>query len=130
MGSHNVFDKEGLALANNSVTIPDPVTNGATMVADAGKAFQVCVVDTTAGGRDIRLPDPVDYPLGAQILVILDVDGGNLVVTAHDDAADLQSGGADEATMADAGDSLLLHVAIKAGTKQWRVIGNDGASIA
>jgi len=122
------LDLIGVAALTNTVhnaltaDLTDPANAGAIPVADSGKCDLVTV---TALGETRTLAAPT-Y-VGQMLLLSLKTDGGDCVIAV---ATGINQTGNNQITMDDAGDSILL-VAITAGAnKRWRVVANDGCTLA
>ena len=103
-----------------SVPIADPGDAGAIPVAASGH----CLL-TTADAETRTLADPTSD--GQELLIALDTDGGDCVITA---ASAINQTGNNTITLDDAGDVIRL-VAIEVGAnKRWRVVVNDGCTLA
>lgn len=97
----------------------DPGDEGALPVSTSGS-----VAITTAGAETRTLAIP--GKAGTTLVLSLDVDGGNCVVTA---AAAINQTGNDTITMADAGDTIVLTAVQVASALVWRVVVNDGCTL-
>jgi predicted RecA/RadA family phage recombinase len=101
-------------------TIADPGDAGAIPVTKSG----VCAITTAAAEtRTLAIPGHI-----GQILAIsMDVDGGDCVITV---AAAINQAGNTHITLNDAGDTVVLVGVQKAAGLVWRVLVNDGATLA
>lgn len=97
----------------------DPGDGGAIPVDQAG----VCAI-TTAAAETRTLAAP-SAP-GQQITLVLDVDGGDCVITV----AHAISGTDNTITLNDAGDSIVLYAISFGGADYWRVLVNNGATLS
>jgi len=85
----------------------------------------VAIVTTEAGGETRSLAAPSF--VGQELLLYMKTDGGDAVITC---ATGVNQTGNNTITMNDAGDTLRL-VAIEVGSnKRWRVVVNDGCTLA
>lgn len=101
-------------------TIADPGNAGAIPVTASGR---VAIVTAGAETRTLAVPTIV----GQRLLLYMKTDGGDAVITS---AAAFNQTGNNTITMNDAGDSLEL-VAIESGANlRWRVVYNDGCTLA
>jgi hypothetical protein len=113
------------AVAN---TIHNELTNAITDPGNAG-AIPVTLSGTcqitTAGSETRTLAAPTN--VGQMLCLHITADGGTCVLTA---SAAINQAGNTVATMADAGDTLVL-VGIQLGAaKVWRVVANDGCALS
>ena len=113
--------------ANRSVTFPDrDITLEGAVIADPGDAAAIPVTNsgtcaiTTAGAetRTIAVPTFV----GQWLMLTMDVDGGNAVVTV---ASPLNATGNNTITFANAGESVYVVAGDVGGTPLWRIVGSD-----
>lgn len=101
-------------------TIADPGNAGAIPVTVSGR---VAIVTAGAETRTLAAPTIV----GQRLLLYMKTDGGDGVITC---STGINQTGNNTITMNDAGDSLEL-VAIESGAnKRWRVVYNDGCTLA
>jgi predicted RecA/RadA family phage recombinase len=116
-----------LAVTNtvhNALTaaITDPGDAGAIPVTDSG----TCPLVTTEVGGETRTLAAPTYA-GQLLALAMKTDGGDCVVAC---ATGLNQTGNNRATFNDAGDVLVL-VGIEVGSnKRWRVVSNDGVTLA
>jgi len=103
-----------------SVAITDPAAAGAIPVTKSGS-----VAITTVGAETRTLAIPA--LAGITLALSLDVDGGDCVITA---AAAINQTGNNTITLNDAGDTIVLTAVQKAGALVWRVVVNDGCTLA
>jgi hypothetical protein len=84
----------------------------------------VCAI-TTAGAetRTLAIPSFV----GQVLVLCLNVDGGDCVVTV---ASAINQAGNNTITLNDIGDTVMLVGVLRSGTRAWRMVVNDGASLA
>lgn len=111
-----------LAVTAKSPTtaIADPGNAGAIPVTNAGTCPLV-----TAGAETRTLAAPT---YAGQVLVLaLKTDGGDCVITA---SAAINQAGNNTITMNDAGDTLVLVGIALGAAKVWRVVANDGSTLA
>lgn len=100
--------------------IADPGDAGAIAVDKSG----VCAITTEdAETRTLAIPTKV----GQQVALVLDVDGGNCVVTV---AGGVNQTGNNTITMGDAGDTVVLTGVQVAGALVWRLVVNDGTALS
>lgn len=106
--------------AHIPAAITDPGDAGAIPVARSGN----CAITTTgAETRTLAIPSKV----GTVLALSMDVDGGDCVIAA---AAAINQTGNNRITLNDAGDTVVL-VGVQVGAaKVWRVVVNDGATLA
>ncbi len=93
----------------------------------AGGSFSVNssgVVHVTTTGSEGRTV-PVPQFLGQKLMIVFDVDGGDLTVTV---TGGMNQSGHTSAVMADAGDHIVLEAGQVGGALRWRLTSNDGAS--
>jgi predicted RecA/RadA family phage recombinase len=103
---------------NNAIT--DPGNAGAIPVTASGT---VAIVTAAAETRTLAAPSFV----GQELLLYLKTDGGDAVITC---ATGVNQTGNNKVTLNDAGDTLRL-VAVESGAnKRWRVVVNDGCTLA
>ena len=103
---------------NNAIA--DPGDAGAIPVTASGT---VAIVTAGAETRTLAAPSFV----GQELLLYMKTDGGDAVITC---ATGVNQTGNNTITMNDAGDTLRL-VAIEVGSnKRWRVVVNDGCTLA
>ena len=109
-----------LLLRSSAVAITDPGDAGAIPVTRSG----VCPI-TTAGAetRTLAIPSFV----GQRLTIPMDVDGGDAVITV---AAAFNQTGNNTITLNDAGDTVELVGVQVGGALVWRVVVNDGATLA
>jgi len=91
--------------------VDDPGASG-TISIERGKGTRVICQVVTAAAESRVLPTASSLPVGQEILVILQTDGGNLTITGAAESVVLDSGG----------DYALFVVVDNAGTRAWRVI--------
>lgn len=99
--------------------IPDPGNAGAISVTTSG----VCNL-TSAGAETRTLAIPTF--VGQEIALSCDVDGGDNVITV---ASAFNQAGNTLITLNDAGDFVVLKGVHIAGTRRWRLVVNDGATL-
>lgn len=105
-------------LANN--LIADPGNAGAVPVTASG------VVEIVTAGAETRTIAAPTF-LGQELVLCMKTDGGDAVITV---ATAFNQTGNNTITMNDAGDSIRLH-AIRSGSNlRWRVVCNDGCTLA
>jgi hypothetical protein len=110
--------KQAAGAATNSIT--DPGDAGAIAVTADG----VCnLVTAGAETRTLAIPTFV----GQRILLCLDTDGGDCVVTV---ASSFNQAGNTIITLNDAGDSVELVGRTVGGTRKWQLAFNDGAALS
>lgn len=105
---------------------------GGVQIADPGNSTKaipvtrsgVCAI-TTAGAetRTLAIPSFV----GQRITLCLNVDGGDCVVTV---ASAINQTGNNTITLNDIGDTVALVGILRSGVRAWRVLVNDGATLA
>jgi hypothetical protein len=110
--------KQAAGAATNSIT--DPGNAGAIAVTADG----VCNL-TSAGAETRTLAIPTF--VGQRILLCLDTDGGDCVVTV---ASSFNQAGNTIITLNDAGDSVELVGRTVGGTRKWQLAFNDGATLS
>jgi hypothetical protein len=110
--------KTAAGAATNAIT--DPGNAGAIAVTANG----VCDI-TTAGAETRTLAIPTF--VGQRILLCLDTDGGDCVVTV---ASSFNQAGNTIITFNDAGDSVELVGRTVGGTRKWQLAFNDGATLS
>lgn len=127
MGAHNIYDQMGRALDSGEALRPDP---GASGVFDLSTqlAYQSCQVKTGAS-ESRNLPSASSMPVGAQFAVFFAEDEGDLAI-GQAGAAPIDSGGNVSVTFEDEGDSAVFHVIIRGTTKEWRILAQDGGTLA
>jgi len=126
-GSKTLTTGTGLTTFNGKVAagatawnIADPGNAGAIPVTSSG----VCNL-TSAGAETRTLAAPTFE--GQRLTICMNVDGGDIVLTV---ASAINQAGNTQATFNDAGDTLNLIAARIAGALRWRLINNDGATLA
>lgn len=136
----NTFLGFATAAAGASGTTVDVLVNGTTVtlqhqlqnaLTDPGNAGAIPVTQSghvpivTAGAETRTLAAPTF--VGQELLLYMKTDGGDGVITC---ATGINQAGNNTITMNDAGDSIRL-VAIESGAnKRWRVVYNDGCTLA
>lgn len=103
----------------------------ATVIADPGNAGAIAVtasgtcrlVSAAAETRTLAIPTFI----GQQVVLTFETDGGDVVVTA---ASAINVAGNTKMTFGDIGDTISLFGAIRGGTRQWSVQGNDGVALS
>lgn len=100
-------------------------------ISDPGDAAAIPVLLSgycylTSGGAETRtLADP---QFDGQVLNLsMDVDGGDIVITA---ASNVSQAASTSLTFADAGDHLYLVAIQVGGALKWRIMANDGVALA
>ena len=102
-----------------------------TLIADPGDGEAIPVTSggscmlVSAGAETRTLADPGF--LGQELLLALDTDGGNVVITA---ASAVNVTGNNTLTFADAGDAIQLLAITIGGALKWKVVGNDGVALS
>jgi len=100
--------------------IADPGNGGAIPVTASG----ICsLVSAGIETRALAIPTIT----GQELVLVLDTDGGNCAVTV---ASAFNQAGNNKITFDDAGDTVKLVAVTVGGTKAWRLIVNDGATLA
>ncbi len=84
----------------------------------------VCAL-TTAGAETRTLPIPAF--VGQVLVLCLNVDGGDCVVTV---ASAINQAGNNTITLNDIGDTVMLVGVLRSATRAWRLVVNDGATLA
>ncbi|MCE7938679.1 MAG: hypothetical protein DYG90_08885 [Chloroflexi bacterium CFX6] len=102
------------------LAITDPGNAGALPVTKGGYVPLV-----TAGAETRTLAAPLF--VGQEIHLYMKTDGGDCVVTC---ATGVNQTGNNTLTFNDAGDSLFLRAIEVGSNKRWRVIHNDGVTLA
>lgn len=100
--------------------IADPGASGAIPVTATGR-----VPIVTAGAETRTLAAPTFA--GQELLVYMKTDGGDAVITC---ATAVNQTGNNTITMNDVGDSLRLHAIESGSSLRWRVVCNDGCTLA
>lgn len=103
-----------------AVAIADPGDAGAIPVT---RSADVAITTAAAETRTLAIPALA----GITLAISLDVDGGDCVITA---AAAINQTGNNTITLDDAGDTLVLKSVQVAGALVWRVVSNDGCTLA
>lgn len=103
-----------------SVALEDP---GDTEEIAPVHSGHVALVTAGAETRDLADPEFV----GQQLLLSLDTDGGDCVVSA---ASPINQAGNNTLTFDNAGESILLVAASVGGEPVWRVAANDGVGLS
>ncbi len=122
MSGHNLLQQISETL---ELEVLDPGSGG-TIPAD--RSFGVCSVVTAASeARKIGSPQRA----GIIITVCLKTDGGDLAITgAGSEILNSGSGTETTATMADAGDVLVLVSVRKGSNIVWAILANHGAALS
>jgi len=102
--------------------IADPGDAGAIPVTDSGRCP---IVTTTIGGETRTLAAPTI--LGQLLSIQMKTDGGDCVITC---ATGINQAGNTHITLNDAGDCILLEAIEVGATMRWRVLRNDGCTLA
>lgn len=100
--------------------VADPGNAGAIPVTGSG----YCPI-VTAGAETRTLAAPTF--VGQEIHLYMKTDGGDAVITC---ATGVNQTGNNTITMNDAGDSILLRAIESGSNKRWRVVVNDGCTLA
>lgn len=108
------------AVAGIAKQVADPGNAGAIPVTSSG---HVQIVTTAAQTRTIAAPSFV----GQELLLCLKTDGGDCVITV---ATGINQAGNTTITMNDAGDSIRLNAIQNGSNIRWRVVYNDGCTLA
>jgi hypothetical protein len=109
------------ASSNSLATvIADPGNGGAIAVAASGTCRLV------SGGAETRTLAIPTF-IGQVIVLTFETDGGDIVATA---ASAINVAGNTKMTFGDIGDTITLFGAIRGGTRQWSVQGNDGVALS
>jgi len=103
-----------------AVAIADPGDAGAIPVT---RSADVAISTADAETRTLAIPGLA----GITLAISLDVDGGDCVITA---AAAINQTGNNTITMDDAGDTIVLKSVQVASALVWRVVVNDGCTLA
>ena len=114
------LDPSGYQFTTTLPIIADPGDAGAIPVTVSG----VCAL-TTAGAETRTIAAPAF--VGQQLVICLDTDGGDAVVTV---ASLVNQTGNNTLTFADAGDVISLVAITVGGVKKWRVTANDGVALS
>ncbi len=112
----------GLAIADPGDGEAIPVS--AATIADGTVGRGYCAL-TTAGAETRTIAAPT--VVGQELLVWLDTDGGDGVVTV---AHAINQAGNNTITMADAGDYFTLRAYTLGGALKWKIVENDGAALS
>ncbi len=102
------------------VAIADPGDGNAIPVTRSGS---VAITTTGAETRTLAIPGLA----GIELAISMDVDGGDGVITV---ASAFNQTGNNTITLNDAGDIVLLKAVQVAGALVWRLVVNDGATLA
>lgn len=134
MAGHNIFSKMGLVLAlddKSPVRIPDP-GDGGTLALNPNLGFQICVCDSS--GSDTRvIPEPSNFSLGSVVLIVgrdVDTSGTDIDFETADSVQFTTTATEDVMTLDTDGQSFSLVVASSNGTKQWRLLHNEGGTLS
>ena len=120
------IDLIGVASVTNTIhnaltaVIVDPGNAGAIPVTDTG---HVDIVTAAAETRTLAAPASI----GELLLLSMKTDGGDCVIAI---ATGINQTGNNRITMNDAGDSILLVGVASGANKLWRVVYNDGCTLA
>ena len=110
----------GIAAMASSWAIADPGNGNAIAVTISG------VCSMTSGGAETRTMAIPTF-IGQQITLVHDVDGGVIAVTV---ASAFNEAGNSVLTFTDVGESCTLIAGAIAGTRAWRLLGNDGVALS
>lgn len=130
-GTNAVVAGRCLAIETGGVWVEVPGDEDDGVIADPGDAGAIAVdksgvcAITTEGAETRTLAIPTK--VGQQLALVLDVDGGNAVVTV---ASAINQTGNNTITMGDAGDTVVLTGVQVAGTLAWRLVVNDGTALS
>ena len=113
------------------VDVPPQSLIGQNLVSDPGNAGAIPVggggvVALTTGGAETRTL-AIPSKDGLDLTLVLDVDGGDCVVTV---ASAINQAGNTIITLGDAGDTIALRAVRVGGARAWRVIVNDGCALS
>lgn len=137
-GEHNVASRTDAALqqvADSLAEIDDRTTKFSSRpqaITDPGNGEAIPVTASgtlkiSSGGAETRTLAAPTFE-GQILTVILQVDGGNVVVTA---TPPVNQANNNTLTFADAQDTIRLEaVEVEPGTLEWRVVFNDGAVLS
>ena len=123
MSGHRLPTEFTDGFSAGSLHIGDPGDTGVFVI---DGSHMVCEITTTEAGGETRvLPDPEGFPVGTEVTLILNTDGGDCVITQEGGLA-VDSAANTQVTFADVGDLTSFMVISRGTTKYWHITWNSG----